>query len=314
MSTKAGIPKWQTVVLWTAILLYAQGRICQLYPDKIPILLIVIMQVVLPAVFALVHGTIIYGVRGMSVFTSFCLGVGATFEMLSLRTGFPFGHYYFTDLMGPSFFHVPILLVLAYLGIGYFSWVLSLLILGYRNRPLAGTGVVALPLLAGFIMLAWDLSMEAIWSTIDHAWIWRDGGSFYGVPVSNFLGWYLTAYLSYQGFALYCRAKPIHAPSSRGYWRAAVLCYGVCAFGNLLIFRRGLFPPAVTDATGRQWQTMDILVVCALVSVLAMSPVVLLAWRRLGVQEVECWESNLNPIGLVGRMADSRNAWPNPGS
>ena len=288
MSAQALIPRWQTVVLWTAILLYAQGRICQLYPDKIPILLIVIMQVVPPAVFALVHGNILYGRRGMAVFASFCLGVGATCETLSLRTGFPFGHYHFTNLMGPRFLQVPILLVLAYLGIGYSSWVLSLLILGYRDKPLSATGVVALPLLAGFIMLSWDLSMEAIWSTIDQAWIWRDGGPFYGVPVSNFLGWFFAAYLSYQGFALYCRAKPIGTPpSSRSYWRAAILCYGVCAFGNLLIFRRGLFPPAVTDATGRQWPTVDILVACTLVSVLAMSPVVLLAWRRLKIQEVD---------------------------
>ncbi len=137
-------------------------------------------------------------------------------------------------------------------------------------------------------MLAWDLSMEAIWSTLDRAWIWRDGGSFYGVPVSNFLGWFFTAYLFYQAFALYCRANPVpQPPSPRSYWRLPILCYGVCAYGNLLIFRTGLFPTAVTDATGRTWLTMDILVVCTLVSVLAMGPMALLALHRLKVQEAD---------------------------
>ena len=288
MAASAGIAKWQTVVLWTALLIYAQSRICQLYPERISIQLIVLMQVLPPAVFVLIHGSVLYGVRGIAAFTAFCLGIGAISESLSLRTGFPFGHYYFTNLMGPKVLQVPILLVLAYLGIGYCSWVLSLLILGYRNKPLTGAGVIALPLLAGFMMLAWDLSMEAVWSTLDRAWIWRDGGSFYGVPASNFLGWYLTAFLFYQAFALYCRGTPARPSlTSRSYWRAAIICYGVCGFGNLLIFKAGLFPTAVTDASGRRWITMDILVACTLISLFAMGTMVLLAWHRLRIQEVE---------------------------
>ena len=288
MAASAGIAKWQTFVLWTALLIYAQSRICQLYPERISILLIVLMQVVPPAVFALVHGSVLYGVRGMAAFTAFCLGVGAISESLSLRTGFPFGHYYFTNMMGPKVLQVPILLVLAYLGIGYSSWVLSLLILGYRNKPLKGAGVIALPLLASFIMLAWDCSMEAIWSTLDRAWIWRDGGSFYGVPVSNFFGWYLTAFLFYLAFALYCGTTPARKfPTSRSYWRAAILCYAICAFGNLFVFKAGLFPSGVTDASGRPWLTIDILIACTLISLLVMGPMVLLAWHRLRVQEVE---------------------------
>jgi uncharacterized membrane protein len=284
VTTSAGISRCQTVVLWTSLLLYAVGRVCQLYPEKILVLLIVILQVAPPAIFALVHGSILYRGKGMLAFTGFCLGVGATCERLSLSTGFPFGHYYFTSFMGPKVLQVPILLILAYLGIGYCSWVLGLLILGYRNQPLTGARVIRLPLLASLIMLAWDLSTEAIWSTIDRAWIWRDGGSFFGVPVSNFLGWYLTAYLFYQAFALYSRSTPTQpAPTSRSYWRASILCYGVCAFGNLLIFKTGLFPAAVIDASGRQWFTMDILIACALISVLAMGPLAVLAWHRLNL-------------------------------
>jgi uncharacterized membrane protein len=289
VTTDAGIAKWQSFLLWTALLIYAQSRICQLYPERISIQLIVMMQVVPPAIFALVHGSILYGVRGMSVFVVSCLGVGSACESLSLRTGFPFGHYYFTGLMGPKLFQVPILLILAYLGIGYCSWVLALLILGYSNRPFAGSGVISVPLLAGVIMLAWDFSMEAIWSTIDRAWIWRDGGSFYGVPISNFLGWYFTAFLFYQVFAIYCirRVNKPAPPSSRGYWCATIVCYAICACGNLLIFKKGLFPLDVTDPSGRQWLTTDILIACTAMTILAMGPMALLAWHRLQAEEVE---------------------------
>ena len=62
--------------------------------------------------------------------------------------------------------------------------------------------------------------MDAIWSTLDRAWIWRDGGRFFGVPLSNFVGWYFTAFLFYLAFAIYCRKRP--TPMKSGGWRAGL--------------------------------------------------------------------------------------------
>ena len=64
------------------------------------------------------HGILTYRLRGTLIFMGLCLGAGSFFESVSLRTGFPFGHYYFTDVMGPKLLKVPVLLVLAYLGRG----------------------------------------------------------------------------------------------------------------------------------------------------------------------------------------------------
>ena len=149
------------------------------------------------------HGAMLYRLRGMVTFLAICLFVGNIFENLGMRTGFPIGHYYFTDVTGPKIFAVPILLGFAYVGMAYLSWTLGALILGGPGTPLNGARVVTLPLVASFIMVAWDLSTDPVlWSTIMHAWIWRDGGAYFGVPVSNFLGWYLTVYVIYQCFAL----------------------------------------------------------------------------------------------------------------
>ena len=274
------VGRGQIVVLWTMVALYAVGRVVQQYPGTIPVLLIVALQVVPPALFAWVHASVVYGFRGMLAFTAFCLGAGGLCESLSPRTGFPFGHYFFTSLMGPKVLDVPILLVLAYLGIGYCSWVLAVLILGHRDRAITGAQIVATPLLASLIMVAWDISMDSIWATLDKAWIWRDGGSYFGVPISNFAGWYFTAFLFYQAFALYLRATPATMRAPSRLWRTPVLIYGICALGNLLVFRKGLFAPTGTDATGKVWNTPDILMASVLVSLLVMTPFAALAWFR----------------------------------
>ena len=156
MVTSIEVRRSQAYLLWGMLLLYMLARFCQLYADRLPSLLIVILHVVPPAIFARVHGRILYRAKGMSIFAVFCLGFGAVAESLSLRTGFPFGHYYFTEVMGPKILQVPLFLALAYLGIGYVSWILALLILGYLDKPITGARVLALPLLASFIMLSWD--------------------------------------------------------------------------------------------------------------------------------------------------------------
>jgi uncharacterized membrane protein len=203
----------QTVlILWTLLVVYAAARVLQVFPGKIALLAIVALHVLPPMAFAVIHGAVLYRLRGMVTFIAICLFVGSVFENLSIRTGFPFGHYYFTDLMGPKIFAVPILLGFAYVGMAYLSWTLGALILGDPETPLRGHRVVTLPLVASFIMVAWDLSMDPVWSAIMHAWFWRDGGAYFGVPVSNFLGWYLTVYVVYQCFALYLRgrARPVN--------------------------------------------------------------------------------------------------------
>ena len=281
MATASRIGRWRTHFLWGMLLVYTIARICQLYAGRLPTLPIVVLHVVPAALFALAHGSVLYGAKGISVFAVFCLGFGTLAESVSLRTGFPFGHYYFTDAIGPKVLQLPVLLALAYLGIGYVAWILALLILGHVDKPIRGARVLTLPLLASLIMVAWDLSMEPTWATIDRAWIWRDGGAYFGVPASNFAGWFLTAYLYYQAFALYCRANPVPpAPPRQGFWLPAILIYAACALGNILILRLPTAPPVVTDAVGKRWLTADILGTCVLVSLLAMAPFALLAWRK----------------------------------
>jgi uncharacterized membrane protein len=288
------------LVLWTLIVLYAASRVLQIFPGRVPMLAVVALHVVPAALFALIHGAMLYRVRGILTFIALCLVIGNIFENIGVRTGFPYGHYYFTDLMGPKLFVVPIFLGLAYVGMAYLSWTLARLILGVEN-PLVGSRIVTLPLTAAFIMVAWDLAMDPIWGTVLHAWIWVKGGAYFGVPVSNFLGWYLTVYVIYQLFALYLRrsaTSPKRLPP--GYWHLVLVFYAVSAAGNLLVAIPRAGPSVVSDPAGVQWKVSNITSACALVSIFLMGAFVVLAWVRLADQNAEGLRSLRTPEGRSG--------------
>ena len=273
-----GIGSGQTAVvaLWAFLLLYVVARVLQVFPGRVPMLAVVALHVLPPAVFALIHGAMLYRWRGIAAFFAICLVVGNVFENL------PFGSYYFTELMGPKLFVVPSLLGVAYLGMAYLSWTLAHLILGCPRGPLVGLRVITLPLIASCIMVAWDFSRDPIWSTILHAWIWLRGGPYFGVPVSNFWGWFLTVYVSYQLFALYLRRDSTNlAPLPSFYWQLAVLFYGVSAAGNILLAIPSTGLSVVSDPTGAQWKVSDITNACALASIFTMGIFALLAWVRI---------------------------------
>jgi len=179
--------------------------------------------------------------------------------------------------MGPRLFNLPILLALAYVGMGYCSWIVALTILRHQNRAVSGRMTFLVPLFASFVMMAWDLSMEPVWTNIDRAWTWRNGGPYFGVPVSNFLGWFLTVYVFYQLFALYLRDRAA-IPCRDAYWRLAIIFYGLSAVGNLLVAVPVWMPKVIVDASDRSWMVSHILWASHLVSVFVMMPLALIAW------------------------------------
>jgi uncharacterized membrane protein len=267
---------------WGLIVIYAAARFLQVFPGRVPMSVVVALHVFSPAIFALFHGARYYGWRGISAFFAFILVVGNVFENLGVRTGFPFGHYYFTELMGPKLSVVPIMLGLAYVGMAYLSWTLGVLILGIVGKPLTGRRVVILPVIAAFIMVSWDISMDPVWATILRAWVWPQGGAYFGVPVSNFLGWYLTVYLIFQSFALYLRRWPSASTQlPTGYWHQPLLFYAISAAGNLLLAIPRPGRSVVSDPTGMRWRVSDITGTCALVTIFTMGVFALLAWARL---------------------------------
>lgn len=260
---------------------YACARILEIVPGPVPRMAIVALDVFSAMAFALADGARTYSLRIVLVFTAICIVVGNIVENIGVITGFPFGRYYFVELMGPKLFHVPILLGLAYIGMAWVSWNVASLILA--RTKLSGPRLLAVCALASVIMTAWDLAQDPVWGTVLHGWVWRDGGPWFGVPISNYLGWLGTVFCIYALFALSLRRRV--SAEFKGSPNA-VLFYAACALGNVLQMLSLGNSGTVADPTGKIWRVADIIRASALVSIFVMGSFVVLAWLRTPRQGV----------------------------
>jgi hypothetical protein len=103
--------------------------------------------------FALVHGIRRYGWRHLAVFFVLAFVISWGYETSSILTGFPFGHYIYTDKLGPKLWLVPLLIMPAYFSMGYIAWTLGHVLLDRFDDRLAGADVVLVPVLASFVMV-----------------------------------------------------------------------------------------------------------------------------------------------------------------
>jgi putative membrane protein len=130
-------------------------------------------------------------------------------------------------------------------------------------------------------MVSWDLTIDPKMSTLTSNWIWRDGGSYFGVPMANFLGWYLTVYVFLQAFALYGRRLSGSPDQIPGYWAKPLLAYSSIVIAPILSLTLSSASGSVLDPTGKVWQLHDIQAVTALVGLFTLLPFWLLALFRV---------------------------------
>jgi hypothetical protein len=83
---------------------------------------------------------------------------------------------------------VPLLIAPAYFGCGYLAWSLAHVFVGVFGNKLRAEQIWRVPLVAVFVMVMWDLTMDPIAATVQKQWIWHDGGSYFGVPLCQLSG------------------------------------------------------------------------------------------------------------------------------
>jgi uncharacterized membrane protein len=269
-------------ILWALVAINAAATIANtLFSLSIPVAPLLLVSVI----FALVHGAMRYRWTGVVTFIVICLVVSNILENTSILTGFPFGHYHYTNALGPKLFLVPLLIGPAYFATGYLAWALSTVLIGDVRRESSAFTTFAVPFIASFLMVMWDLSFDPTASTVGQIWIWEQGGGYFGVPLTNYLGWFLTVYIFLQLFALYLRSRWAgHVrtrPMPRSYHAQAVVMYGLIGVNYVLAYMVGGGNTQVTDAAGVVWQTASISEARATVTIFTMIFVAALSALKL---------------------------------
>lgn len=120
---------------------------------------------------AAAHALLAYGWRDTLALLLICLAITYTIENIGIASGFPFGHYHFEVLpMLPHVGTVPLIVGPLYFGMGYMAWVIGGTLLDDAHRQLEQPfQVIALPIVAAFVMVQWDVVMAPPFATLGRA-------------------------------------------------------------------------------------------------------------------------------------------------
>src|SRR5260370_42430030 len=100
-----------TPLLWTLVLLNVVLTLVNaVFPNHIPVPLLIPLFVVVPLAFALFHGAARYQWSGIITFLVMCLFVSNLLEKTSILTRFSFAHYHYTSDLVPKLFLVPVVI------------------------------------------------------------------------------------------------------------------------------------------------------------------------------------------------------------
>lgn len=160
------------------------------------------------------------------------LALGYLSELIAVTCDCVFGAYHYTEALSPRLLGVPIVMSAAWtILIAYVKEVVPA-----RRWP-----VVVEVLLASAWMTAIDLIIDPLAAGPLGYWRWRDPGAYYGIPASNFAGWFLVSAVM---FAVLRAGPRAWAPNP---W-AERLGLSVILFFTLIALSLGLWLAAFAGA------------------------------------------------------------------
>jgi putative membrane protein len=170
-----------------------------------------------------------FGWPRAALLTGLIVVTGLAMESLGVATGLVYGPYHYTDSLGPKFLGlVPYLIPVAWT-----MMMIPALVVAERVLPAGLKGWkrgLALACATGVAMTAWDMAMDPMMVKIGH-WVWETNGGYFGVPLQNFWGWWLTTFLAISLFIVIARPKSVMPDQLPGNW--AVWAYAVTAFNSV---------------------------------------------------------------------------------
>lgn len=165
------------------------------------------LLLVLPVALFILHAIYTLGIKRSILFVVLTSGVGWIMETIGLKYGVVFGGRYIYEVNQWMVGIVPLAVVLywaVFIYTGY-SIVCSFLFWLHKGKPIVSKNslyqLIPLILFDASLVTIIDLFMDPI-QVQSGAWQWLDGGGYFGIPVGNFVGWFITAFISVGVFRL----------------------------------------------------------------------------------------------------------------
>jgi uncharacterized membrane protein len=177
---------------------------------------------------ALLHGAQMLGWRRLLALFGIVVVTGLLMESLGVATGWVYGPYHYTEKLGVKFLGlVPYLIAIAWFMMIYPSFLMGQILLS-RWHPQRWVKFFGLASLSGLIMTAWDLAMDPLMVSSGN-WVWDKTGLYFGIPIQNFWGWWLTVFIAICLFLWFTSAAEVN-PDPPVPWSWAVysyICFGL---------------------------------------------------------------------------------------
>jgi putative membrane protein len=175
-STRTGLVIWVLTMLSLPILGWIMGEGYLLRGMAVGVL------VQAAAVLLILYNA--WGLRRAAFVFVIVAGLSYFAELLGSGTGFPFGKYHYTSALQPQIAGVPVLIPLAWMMMLPPAWAVAHFITRRSGRAFSFLVVSALA------FTAWDLFLDPQMVAWDF-WRWDSPGLYFGIPLSNYLGWIL---------------------------------------------------------------------------------------------------------------------------
>ena len=111
-------------------------------------------------------------------------GFGLLVELCGVYYGLPFGRYAYTGVLQPVVYGVPVVMA--------FAW---MTLIAYLQQ--AGSRLSLPPFTGALVLSAWmtaiDLVIDPLAANQLGYWRWVERGCYYGIPLSNFAGWFVAS-------------------------------------------------------------------------------------------------------------------------
>jgi uncharacterized membrane protein len=199
--------------------------------------------------FSLAHAIDLLGWRRALTFFGLSAVVSWCFEEVGVATGLVYGAYHYGDMLGPKLGAVPAIIPIAWFMMIYCAWIVAHVLLDGTSSARSWGGMAARALVAAMAITAWDVVMDPGMARAGN-WVWEDGGSYFGVPVRNYIGWVITTLSIYlcSGAAFRVLAGGRETKRPRLYLALPVIAYGLVAVDYL--FSNAIPELRVVDAFG----------------------------------------------------------------